>query len=74
MHYSEIEMAKSMSTQRRFLQEIQFTDYVVVLMRVAICFEYLAWPPYLKICCGNVIKFLRTIRGQQCYLGVALHS
>ena len=24
--------------------------------------------------CGNVMKFLRTIRGQQCYVGVALHS
>ena len=31
---------------------------------------------YLKVykTCGNAIKFLRTIRGQQCYVGVALHS
>ena len=43
MHYSEIEMA-----ERRFLQEIQFAGYVVVLMRVAICFEYSARPAYLR--------------------------
>ena len=31
---------------------------------------------YLKVykICGNAIKFLRTIRSQQCYVGVALHS
>ena len=31
---------------------------------------------YLKVykTCANAIKFLRTIRGQQCYVGVALYS
>ena len=50
-------------------------------MRAAICFEYSARPAYLKICIRKFIKpvamlkkILRTIRNQQCYLGVALHS
>ena len=50
MHYSEIEMAESMSASTKILQEIQFAGYVVVLMIFAICFEYSARPAYLKIC------------------------
>ena len=46
MHYTEIEMAEI------------FAGYVVVLMRVAICFEYQARPAYLKIC---IRKFLKPV-------------
>ena len=58
MHYTEIEMAESMSTQtkisaRRFLPAI-----FVVLVRVAICFEYPARAAYLKIC---IQKFLKPV-------------
>ena len=65
--------------QRRFLQEIQFASCVVVLMIVAKCFEYSERPAYLKSLYSKVYKtrvkkFLRTIRGQQCYVGMALHS
>ena len=81
MHYTEIEMAERTVCllQGRFLQEIQFAGCVVVLMRVTICFEYSERPAYLmtlysKVYKTCVRKFLRTIRGQQCYVGVAFHS
>ena len=41
---------KACPLQRRFLQEIQFASYVVVLMRVTMCFEYSARLAYLTIC------------------------
>ena len=52
---------------------------VVVLMIVAKCFEYSERPAYLKSLYSKVYKtrvkkFLRTIRGQQCHVGMALHS
>ena len=69
--------------QRRFLQEIQFAGYVVVPMRVTICFRYSLRPVQLKIYVRKFkkkhvgSKFLRTIRGQrgqQCCVGLALPS
>ena len=47
---------KACPPQRRFLDEIQFAGYVVVLIRVAICFEHLERPAYLKICIRKFIK------------------
>ena len=41
---------------QRFLQEIQFAGNVVVLMRVAICFEYSTKPAHVKICIRKFIK------------------
>ena len=52
----KLKWQKECPLQHRFLQEIQFTGYVVVLMKVAIYFEYSARPAYLKICVRNFIK------------------
>ena len=63
-HYIEkSKWRKACPLQRRFLQEIQFAGYVAVRMRVALCFEYSAWPVHLRICVRKFIKLLRTIRG-----------
>ena len=56
MHYGKIKMAESMSTSMKISQEIQFASYVVVLMRVAMCFEYSARLAYLRICIEKYIK------------------
>ena len=52
MHYTEIEMAESMSTKTKIFAR----NPVVVLMRVATYFEYSARPAYLKICFQKFIK------------------
>ena len=81
MHYSEIEKAESMSTStkisarnpgRRLCGGSHESRHMLGIFSKA----GLSKDLYLKVykTCGNVIKFLRTIRGQQCYVGVALHS
>ena len=74
MHYSEIEMAESMSASTKISARNPAHDirYMLRIFSKA----GLSKDVYLKVhkTCGNAIKFLRTIRGQQCYVGVALHS
>ena len=45
-----------MSTSMKISQEIQFASYVVVVMRVAMCFKYSARLAYLRICIEKYIK------------------
>ena len=56
MHYSEIEMAESMSTLTKISARNPVCSYVIVLMRVAIYFEYSAKQAYLKICIQKFIE------------------
>ena len=52
MHYTEIEMAESMTTPKKksSLQAMWWFS------RVLLCFEYSARPAYLNICVRKVIK------------------
>ena len=81
MRYSEIKMAESMSTSTK----ISGRNPVCRLCggshkscNMLRTFRKAGLPKdlYSKVykTCGNVIKFLRTVRGQQCYVGVALPS
>ena len=81
MHYSEIEMTESMSAStkisaRNLVCRLCGGSHESCYM-LRICSKAgLSKDLYLKVykTCANAIKFLRTIRGQQCYVGVALYS
>ena len=81
MHYSEIEMAESMSASTKIsarnpVCKLCGGSHDIRYMLRIFSKAGLSKDVYLKFhkTCGNAIKFLRTIRGQQCYVGVALHS
>ena len=81
MHYSEIEMAESMWTSTKISARNpvcrlcggshESRNILRIFSKAGLSKDL-----YSKVykTCGNVIEFLRTIRGQQCYVGVALDS